>query len=78
MRNNTPSYIVLAEYLVEDEYSRISAVKLARLLSFAMADFEQLGMADWNEKIEECIRALMLRYKLSPEELFRDARDSLQ
>jgi hypothetical protein len=78
MRNNTPSGVVLAEYFSEDEYARNSAVKLARLLSFAMADFEELGMSDWNEKIEECISALIQRYQLSPEELFRERREPLQ
>ncbi|MBT3070980.1 hypothetical protein KKP04_08875 [Rhodomicrobium sp. Az07] len=78
MRNNTPSCVVLEEYLSEDEYARKSAVNLARLLSFAMADFEELGMSHWNDRIEECISALMLRYQLGSEELFRDGRESLQ
>jgi len=78
MPNNTPSQIVLAEYLSEDEYSRKSALALARLLSFAMADFEELGMSEWSEKVRECTDALIAKYQLHPEELFRDRRDTLQ
>lgn len=64
--------------LVLDKTSRKSAVMLAKMLVFAMVDFEDLGMPDWSLKIEQGINEIMAKYEIRPEDLRVSGRDVLQ
>lgn len=58
--------------------SRKSALMLAKMLVFAMSDFEDLGMADWSVTLHQGINEIMSKYELRPEDLRAPSRDSLQ
>jgi len=53
-------------------------VMLAKMLVFAMVDFEDLGMPDWSIKLEEGINEIMTRYELRPEDLRYQRRELMQ
>jgi hypothetical protein len=63
---------------VLDKTSRKSAVMLAKMLVFAMVDFEDLGMPDWSLKLEQGINEIMAKYEIRPEDLRVSRREVLQ
>jgi hypothetical protein len=52
-----------------DKASRKSALMLAKMLVFAMSDFDDLGMPDWSQKLHQGVKEIMSKYELRPEDL---------
>ncbi len=64
--------------LAVDKASRKSALMLAKMLVFAMADFDDLGMPDWSDKLHQGVNEIMSKYELRPEELRVLRRELMQ
>jgi hypothetical protein len=61
-----------------DKASRKSALMLAKMLVFAMSDFEDLGMPDWSNTLHQGINEIMTKYKLCPEDIRASRRETMQ
>jgi hypothetical protein len=61
-----------------DRASRKSALMLAKMLVFAMSDFEDLGMPDWSHTLHQGINEIMNKYELRPEDLRAPHREAMQ
>jgi hypothetical protein len=61
-----------------DKATRKSALMLAKMLVFAMSDFEDLGMPDWSVTLHQGVNEIMSKYELRPEDLRGSNRDVLQ
>jgi hypothetical protein len=61
-----------------DKASRKSALMLAKMLVFAMTDFEELGMPDWSHTLHQGVNEIMTKYQLRPEDLRAFRREAMQ